>query len=71
LPESVSGAEIRIPGGERAKYVFPQCHRVVWSEHRYRCNPDGSWSLVSGSATTDALCHGGPPNSQYVRTGEY
>ncbi len=70
LPEGTARQEIRIPGGARNRYVFPTCHRVVWGDHLYRCSNAGQWTLISGDAHADVLCHGGVPNSPYIQTGE-
>lgn len=70
LPKGTARQEIRIPGGARNKYVFPTCHRVVWGDHLYRCSNAGQWTLISGDAHADILCHGSVPNSPYIQTGE-
>lgn len=70
LPAKVAGTIIEIPKGAFNKYVFPKCNRVWWDDLRFICE-NGEWVRNSGRWDADALCHGSPGNSPYVRTGTF
>jgi hypothetical protein len=70
LPEGRAGQVIEIHGGAYNNYVFPNCHRVWWSDLTFSCGSTGAWEKTQGNWDSDGLCHGSPGASPYVFTGD-
>ncbi len=70
MPPAIVGQVIKIKGGAYNKYVFPKCNRVTWTDLTFRCDPRTcTWVKDRGNWDADALCHGSPGNSLYVKVG--
>lgn len=68
LPNSKLGTQIEIAGGAYNNYVFPKCNRVTWTDLRFTCSGNGTWSHT-GSWDADALCHDSNTSQRYLAVG--